>query len=116
MIEPTNNLDNVSASVVQNQQAPQTVETKQVENRTSHDGTGGMAIDTAEVARSIQDNLKALHDVDLQFSVHEASGQIVVTVVDETTGKVIREIPSPELLALASKIDETIGLVFDQRG
>jgi flagellar protein FlaG len=40
----------------------------------------------------------------------------MVTVVDESTGKVVREIPSQELLDLAAKIDEMVGMIFDQKG
>ncbi|MBA4323357.1 MAG: hypothetical protein C0408_11125, partial [Odoribacter sp.] len=56
----------------------------------------------AEVAKDLQNKMQVLHNVDLNFSVHEASGKIMVTVVDENTGKVIREIPSRELLDLAT--------------
>lgn len=64
----------------------------------------------------VQQNLKMVHNVDLQFSVHEASGKIMVTVTDKDTGKVIREIPPSEILNLAAKFDEMIGLIFDQKG
>ena len=69
-----------------------------------------------ELAADMQKNLKIMHNVDLQFSVHEASGQIMVTVMDETSGKVIREIPPREILNLAAKIDEMIGLILDKQG
>jgi len=68
----------------------------------------------AEVAMDLQNKMQVLHNVDLNFSVHEASGKIMVTVVDEVTGKVIREIPSRELLDLATKLEEAIGLIFDK--
>ena len=64
----------------------------------------------------LQNNLKMISNVDLQFSVHEASGEIMVTVRNEDTGKVIREIPPSETLNLAAKIDEMIGIIFDQKG
>lgn len=63
-----------------------------------------------------QKNLNIMHDKNLNFSVHKASGQVMVTVTDETTGEVIREIPSSELLNLAAKLDEMVGILFDQRG
>ena len=67
-------------------------------------------------AVDMQKNLKIMHNVDLQFSVHEASNQIMITVKDESTGKVIREIPPRELLDLAAKFDEMIGMIIDKRG
>jgi len=69
----------------------------------------------AEVAMDLQNKMQVLHNVDLNFSVHTASGKIMVTVVNEDTGKVIREIPSRELLDLAAKLEETIGLIFDKK-
>jgi flagellar protein FlaG len=64
----------------------------------------------------VQKNLNMIHNVDLHFSVHEASGEIMVTVIEESTGEVIREIPSSEILNLAAKLDEMVGLIFDQEG
>jgi hypothetical protein len=57
-----------------------------------------------------------IHNVDLQFSVHEATGEIMVTVREESTGEVIREIPPSEMLDLAARIDEMVGLLFHQTG
>ena len=70
----------------------------------------------SEVVADIQENLDMMHNVDLQFSVHEASGEIMVTVRDESSGEVIREIPPSETLDLAAKLGEMVGLIFDQTG
>jgi flagellar protein FlaG len=56
-----------------------------------------------------------IHKLNLQFTVHEASGEIMVTVSDESTGEVVREIPPSEALNLSAKLDEMIGLLFDQQ-
>lgn len=66
------------------------------------------------IVADIQNNLHVLNNADLSFSVHEASGNVVVTVTDGDTGKVIREIPPKETLKLAEKLEEMVGLVFDQ--
>ena len=70
----------------------------------------------AELAADVQQNLKLMHNVDLQFSVHKASGQIMVVVREESTGKVIREIPPKEVLNLAAKFDELAGMLFNKKG
>ncbi len=57
-----------------------------------------------------------IRNVGLQFVVHEDTGRVVVTVIDESTGKVIREIPPSEVLKLAENIDKMIGIIFDQKG
>ena len=69
-----------------------------------------------EVVADIQKNLSMIHNVDLQFSVHEDSGEIMVTVREESTGEVIREIPPSEMLDLAARIDKMVGLLFHQTG
>ena len=72
--------------------------------------------DLEELASDVLKNLNIMHNVDLRFSVHKASGQIMVTVIDESTGKVVREIPQSEILELAAKMDEMVGMIFDKKG
>ena len=71
---------------------------------------------TRELVADVKNYLSLIHNVNLQFSVHKASGNIVVTVTEEETGKVIREIPPREILNLAEKFEEMIGLIFDEKG
>ena len=54
--------------------------------------------------------------MDLRFSVHEASGKFMVTVIDESSGEIIRELPSSEILDIAAKVENMMGLIFDQKG
>ena len=68
-----------------------------------------------EAVIALQNNMKVFHKVNLDFSVHQATGQIMVTVTDQDTGKVIREIPPKEILNLKAKLEEMIGLIFDQQ-
>lgn len=68
------------------------------------------------VVASVQKNLGMIHDVDLQFTVHEATGEMMVIVKEESTGEIIREIPPAEALNLAAKLNAMVGLLFDQKG
>lgn len=52
---------------------------------------------------------------DLVFSVDERTGQTVVSVVDAQTQEVIRQIPSEEVLAIAARLDEARGLLFEDK-
>ena len=56
--------------------------------------------------QSIQKNIK--------FQV-SSTGDISIKVISEQTGKVIREIPSQEMLALAARMEELSGIIFDQK-
>ena len=68
-----------------------------------------------QVVADIQKDLNVIHNVELQFAVHEASGEIMVTVREESTGDVIREIPPSEILDLAARLGEMVGLLFNGR-
>jgi len=63
----------------------------------------------------VADIQNKLNNVELHFSVHDPSGKIVVTVINESTGKVIREIPQSEIVEIAAKMDEMVGMIFDQK-
>ena len=52
----------------------------------------------------------------IQFAVHEASKQMMVTVIDNDTQEVIKTIPSKELLDLMAKISEMVGVLMDKKG
>jgi len=69
-----------------------------------------------EKVAELQRNLNMIHDVNLKFSVHKATGKLMIIVSDEDTGKVIREIPPSQMLDIAAKLDEMMGIIFDQRG
>jgi uncharacterized FlaG/YvyC family protein len=50
----------------------------------------------------------------LDFRVDEKTHRVVVKVIDTKTDKVIKEIPPEQLLHLAAKIQEMIGLLVDE--
>lgn len=49
---------------------------------------------------------------DLNFSVDDGSGQVVVKVTDSSSGDIIRQIPSEEALQLAENLSEVRSLLF----
>ncbi|MEA1867503.1 MAG: flagellar protein FlaG [Thermodesulfobacteriota bacterium] len=63
----------------------------------------------------VQENISARHNINLQFSVHEATGRTIVKVTDQESGKLIREIPPKQVLDLADRLEEMIGLFFDKK-
>ncbi len=70
----------------------------------------------SKMASDIQKNLNIIHDVRLKFSVNKNTDRVVITVTDETTGKVIREIPAEELVEFSAKFDEVVGKIFNRKG
>lgn len=51
----------------------------------------------------------------LRFQVHDATRRTMVSVVDITSDKVIRQIPNEEVLDLVAKMDDYMGLIFDKK-
>jgi flagellar protein FlaG len=70
--------------------------------------------------RHIQDMVQNLEQISLsfnrrlQFVVDHKSKEITVKVIDKTTDKVIKVLPPEELQRLHSRIEETIGFLFDE--
>jgi flagellar protein FlaG len=70
---------------------------------------------TIERASSqIQETL-GISDFRLNFSVDPDTQTVIAKVINAQTGKVIREIPPPELLALAKSMKELEGIFFDEK-
>ena len=63
----------------------------------------------------LEKDIELIHHVGLQFSVHEDTGRTMVRVVNKDTDRLIREIPPEEVLDLAAKLEEMIGMVFDKK-
>lgn len=45
---------------------------------------------------------------DLNFHVDDATGKVVIRVVESSTNKVVRQIPEEEVLALARRLEEML--------
>jgi len=52
---------------------------------------------------------------DLSFSVDDSTGDVVVKVIDGDSGKVVRQIPSEEILRLTERLDEMRSLMFEAK-
>ena len=51
----------------------------------------------------------------LNFSIDDSSGQVVVKVIDGDSGEVVRQIPSEEVLKLAARLDDVRSVLFETR-
>ena len=80
-----------------------------------NDGKPVKEPDSSHVKELVADVQNRLNNVELHFSVHEPSGKIVVIVTEKSSGKVIREIPSSEILQIVAKMDEVVGMIFDKK-
>jgi len=64
-----------------------------------------------QAVSSIQSFVQSIQR-DLNFSLDDSSGRVVVKVTDTTSGEVIRQLPSEEALRLAESLEEVRSLLF----
>jgi flagellar protein FlaG len=59
--------------------------------------------------------IEAASGQQLEFNVDEDSRELLVKVMDQKTGEVIRQIPSQEILELEKRIHDMIGVVLNKQ-
>jgi flagellar protein FlaG len=70
---------------------------------------------TEEMLSELERDIETIHSIGLKFSKHSETGRTMIKVMDKQNEKLIREIPSEEVLNLAAKIEEMIGILFDKK-
>lgn len=94
----------VSGDANRNFQPEKKIEGKATQHQMSQELLDGLCKD-----------MESMHNVGLEFSVHDASGRTIVKVVDKETKELIREIPPEDILDFAAKMQEMIGILFDKK-
>lgn len=64
-------------------------------------------IDVNRAASQVNDFVRQIGR-NLEFSVHEGSGRVIITVRESDTGKIVRQIPPEELLVIADLVRENL--------
>ncbi|MFP4373495.1 MAG: flagellar protein FlaG [Spirochaetaceae bacterium] len=67
-----------------------------------------------ESVASELDHVSSIFNRKLKFSVDREFGDVVVKVIDTNTDKVIKELPPEALQRLHVRIQEALGLLFDE--
>lgn len=77
------------------------------------------AKEDVELATSVMNEAMRICNYHLEFKVNKDSGRMQVKVIDSESKKVIREIPSDEILECSAKIraliDHMAGVLVDER-
>ena len=112
----------VTASVAKAERAQSSPATAvEVERQTSEDAANSatqVANDSPASREEVEAAVATIQDFvqsvrrDLNFSLEEGSGRVVVKVTDSGSGDVIRQIPSEEALQLAENLSEVRSLLF----
>lgn len=70
---------------------------------------------TEEMLKELEQDIEVMHNIGLKFAKHNDTGRTMIKVLDKVSDELIREIPSEEVLNLAAKIEEMIGILFDKK-
>jgi flagellar protein FlaG len=75
----------------------------------------GSETEQGKLKAAVQEIEKFVQSVkrNLEFSIDEASGQVVVKVIASESGEVVRQIPNEEVLRLANSLNDASSLLFN---
>jgi uncharacterized FlaG/YvyC family protein len=66
-----------------------------------------------KIAAQLNEVMREL-DTKLSFAVDRQTNQIVIRVMNSATQELIRQIPAEDMLRIAARIKEMLGIVFDR--
>ena len=99
------------------------VQAREVEN--SHDTTKSAKEnkqDEQDIAAKLTKTVEKLNGdmeelgTNVKFGFNDKIGTMFVDVMERSTGKMIRKIPTEEAMLLSEKMREIIGTIFDKKG
>jgi flagellar protein FlaG len=82
--------------------------------------TNKTPVDTEKIKESVQDavdyfvKIAQENQFNLKFSVDDRSNTVIVQVIEKSSGKLIRQIPSKEILKLRQRISDLLGMIYDK--
>jgi len=68
-----------------------------------------------DLLNELEHDINTIHNVGLEFSMHEESGRTMIKVVEKDTGALIKQIPPEEVLELIARMGDVLGILFDKR-
>lgn len=67
------------------------------------------------ILKDLETKINQIQEIGMEFTQFKDSGKMIVRVIEKSTGKVIREIPTEEFMNLVEKMDQMIGILFDEK-
>ena len=77
----------------------------------STDAKGQDQENLEEMVSGLNELVHELHR-ELQFSLDDESGEVVIKVIDRETDTVVRQLPPEEVLKLRKRLQEAAGVIF----
>ena len=65
------------------------------------------------ISQELNDEFRIFNTA-LSFSVDDNTGRTVIKILDQETEKVVREIPTDDMLRIAAKLTDAIGRIVDE--
>jgi len=73
------------------------------------------AEEAAEAVKEMQERLDSIGNTRLHFTLSKNPEAVVVQITDRKSGEIIKQFPAEEALALRRKLEELVGLLFDEK-
>lgn len=70
---------------------------------------------TQKMLHELEQDIESIHSIGLKFSKHDETGRTIIKVMDKKSNDLIREIPAEEVLKVAAKLEEMLGILFDKK-
>ena len=71
--------------------------------------------EVAEAVNSMNTFLKSSPNTHLKFEFHDKLNEYYVTIIDEVTREVVKEIPPKKLLDMFAAMTEVLGIMVDKK-
>ena len=68
-----------------------------------------------KTVKNLNEQMKSL-DTNVTFGFNDKIDTMFVNVMERSTGKIIRKIPTEEAMKLSEKMKEIVGMIFDKKG
>jgi len=68
-----------------------------------------------QFAEALEDVTQRLNS-EIRMDVDDDTGRVVAQIIDRETREVIRQVPLQELLDIAARLNDLVGLLFDAEG
>lgn len=68
-----------------------------------------------KTVKDLNNQMEAL-ETNVTFGFNDKIDTMFVSVMERSTGKMIRKIPTEEAMSLAEKMKEIVGMIFDKKG
>ena len=106
---------NISSNISNSDNVPK-VNVKTNDNNGNTEDKKDRKVSEKEINSAVNTANSLLNDsTHLQFKVHKITGDIMVKIIDDKTGEVIKEIPPEKIIDMIANICETLGIFVNEK-